>query len=145
MTALAANFQREKRGIGRVFAVPVAATTRIYKGGLVGIDGDGFAIPASDTASQKVIGVAIEEVNNTGADGALNVRVDADCEFRFVATSITQAMLGTMMYVVDDNTVDDAAGPTNDAPVGPMTQFISTTACWVYVPGLTVGTLVDVS
>jgi hypothetical protein len=138
MTALSADANREKRGEGRVFALPVAGDAVIHKGALVGFDADGFAIPASDTASQVVAGVAMEAKDATGlADGAVKVRVQAGAEWKFIASSITQAMLGVEMVVVDDNTIDDAAGATNDVPIGRLTEFISTTLGWVYVPGLT--------
>lgn len=139
MTALAADAQREKRGIGRVMTFPVDGESIIYKGALVSINAAGYAIPSTDTASLPVVGVAVEKRDATGlADGALKVNVDCDCEFKFAASSITQAMVGTNMCVVDDNTVDDAAGPTNDIVVGKLTEFLTTTSGWVYVPGLTI-------
>lgn len=138
MTALAADSQREKRGIGRVFHVPMKASTTIFKGGLVAIEAaSGFAIPASDTAATPVIGVAIEKKVSGGANGDTIIRVMADAEWLFVASSITQAMLGTDMVVVDDNTVDDAAGATNDIVAGKLTEFVTTTKGWVYIKGLT--------
>lgn len=138
MTALARDASREKRGIGRVFHYPVKANAILYKGAIVTIDVAGFAIAATDVATNKVAGVAIEKVDATGfADGDKWIRVDADCEFLFAASSITQAMVGALMVIVDDNTVDDAAGATNDISVGKLTQFVSTTSGWVYVPGLT--------
>jgi len=137
MTALAANANREVRGVGRTLRVPVATAKHIYKGAIVAIDANGFATPGTDTAGLQVIGIAMEDVNNTGADGALFVHVDCEREFLFTASSITQAMLGDLMVIVDDNTVDDAAGATNDIAVGRLTQFVSTTSGWVCVPGLT--------
>lgn len=136
MTALAADANREKRGLGRVFSLPAAAV-KIWKGGIVALNTAGFATPAADTASFICAGVAIETVDNAaGAAGDKRIRVMADAEWKFVASSITQAMLGTAMFVVDDNTVDDAAGPTNDVAVGKLTEFLTTTSGWVYVPGL---------
>jgi hypothetical protein len=137
MTAITVDAQREKRGIGRVFALPMS-NVKIVKGALVCVNTSGYAVSAADTASFVVAGVAIEQVDNSGGSaGDKVIRVDADCEFKFVASSITQAMLGTDMMVVDNNTVDDASGPSNDVPVGKLTEFISTTLGWVYVPGLT--------
>lgn len=140
MTALAADAQREKRGVGRVMTFPVDGGSVIYKGAIVAVNAAGFAIPAADAAGIAVVGVAAEKRDATGlADGVLKINVDCDCEFKFVASSITQAMVGLVpMTVVDDNTVDDAAGPTNDIAVGKLTEFLSTTLGWVYVPGLTI-------
>jgi hypothetical protein len=116
----------------------VAASTTIYKGGIVMLDADGFAIPGADTASLNVVGIAAEgRDNSSGSDGDLEVEVECDAEFLFAATSITDAMHGTVMVVVDDNTIDDIAGATNDRPVGILTQRVSNTQGWVYVPGVT--------
>jgi hypothetical protein len=138
MTALATAFARPKRGVGRQISVPVNASSVIHKGGLVALDSDGFAIPAADTASTRVVGVAIESKTGGASDGDVRVIVEYDAEFLFTASSITRAMTasGAAMCVVDDNTVDDAAGPTNDIYVGQLTDFVSTTSGWVYVPGL---------
>lgn len=135
MTALAADAQREKRGIGRVFHFPVAANVTIYKGALVRMSAGGFAEPAAAGAGGPVVGVAIEKVVNGAVAGAVNIRVDADCEFLFAASSITQAMVGTAMLVIDDNTVDETSASSSE--VGKLTQFVSTTQGWVYVRGLT--------
>lgn len=137
MTALGADSQREKRGTGRIMVFPVATGVTIYKNGIVGINAGGFAVPGADTAGLQVAGIAYEQVVNSGADGAKKIRVEVEAEWLFAASSITQAMLGDLMVIVDDNTVDDAAGPTNDVPVGRLTEFISTTLGWVYVPGMT--------
>lgn len=136
MAALTADSNRQARGIGKVYRLPVKASTNIYKGAIVAIDAGGFAVAGADTAGLQVIGIAMEKVLNTGADGAAFVHVDSDREFLFAASSITQAMLGDLMVIVDDNTVDDAAGATNDIAVGRLTHFVTTTSGWVFVPGL---------
>lgn len=137
MAALAADKNRLKRGTGVIFSFPMAAS-KIYKGGIVHINAAGFAAAGSDTTAQVTAGIALETVDNTGgAAGAKTIRVEAQAEFKFTATSITQAMVGTNMVTVTDNDVDDAAGATNDIVVGKLTQFISTTEGWVFVPGLT--------
>lgn len=137
MTAITTDAQREKRGLGRVFHGPMAAV-KIVKGEIVAINAAGFFTNGADTSGfLGVAGVAAETVDNSGGSaGDKKIKVDADCEFKFVASSITQAMLGTSMYIVDNNTVDDAAGPTNDILVGKLTEFLTTTSGWVYVPGM---------
>jgi len=107
----------------------------IYKGGLVNIDANGYAMAATDTASEWCAGVADETVDNSGGSaGDKWVRVISGRSYRLAATSITQAMLGEVMYVVDDQTFDDGGGPTNDVPVGTLMEFISVTEGWVYIP-----------
>ena len=138
MTALTGAFDRSKRGQPTTRRFPVNAASVIYKGGLVAIDTDGYARPMSDTASYRCAGVAAESKTGGTADGDVYVLVEGDADFLFTATSITQAMLATTqaMYAVDDNTVDDAAGATNDVFVGVLVEFVSTTSAWVNVPGL---------
>ena len=134
MAALTANRNTESK-LGDLMIYPVEAGEHIYKGAIVSIDDDGYLMPGADTASHRCVGVADEEVDNTGgADGDLNCRVVSGRKFRFAATSITQAMLGDAMFIVDDQTFDDAAGATNDVPCGRLVEFISTTEGWIFIP-----------
>lgn len=132
MAALTQDRITDKRVPG-LMAYPVAATTKIYAGALVCVNSAGLAVPAADAAGVKVVGVAKRTVDNSaGAAGALWVEVDCPIVARFAATSITQAMVGTVMYVVDDNTFDDAVG-TNSIKVGVLIEFISATEGWIYI------------
>lgn len=115
------------------YGYPVLTATTIYKGAIVSVDDAGFAVPASDTAAHRVIGIAKETVLNPGASGVNWVKVVSGRAFLIAAVSITQAMVGDVMFVVDDQTVDDAAGTTNDVPVGRLVEFISTTSGWVFI------------
>lgn len=133
MTALAAAANRLSRE-DDIIGYPVLTATTIYKGAIVALDDNGYAIPATDTANLRVVGVAEDTVVNSGASGAKFVRVLSGRAFLFAATSITQAMLGDPMFVVDDNTVDDAAGATNEVPVGRLVEYVSATQGWVYIP-----------
>ena len=111
---------------------PVAAATKIYAGSLVCANAQGFAIPAADTAGLKFMGVALEQVDNTGgSDGAKVVRLRRRGVFEFNATSISQIMIGDPMYVTDDNTFDDASGTTNDIKVGVLVKYVTDTKGWI--------------
>jgi hypothetical protein len=111
---------------------PVAANSKIYSGSMVCADTDGYVVPASDTPGLKFLGVALEQVDNTeGADGAKIVRLRRTGVFEFDAASITQAMLGSTMYIKDDHTMDDAAGCTYDVRVGILVKMVSETRGWV--------------
>lgn len=136
MAAITVAVQREKRGIGRVFALPIAAE-KIVKGAIVAINAAGFASNAVAGAGPLgVAGIAAETVDNSGGvAGVLNIRVDADAEWLFACSSITQASVGLAMLVVDNNTIDETSASSNT--VGKLTQFVSTTSGWAYVPGLT--------
>ena len=122
---------------GKILSVPVAASEVIYKGALVCADSNGRAVAAADTAGySRVLGVALEQADNSsGAAEAINVAVKYATMVKLPATSITQAMVGTAMYVVDDQTFDDAAGATNEIFAGFLAAFESTTEGWLYLPG----------
>jgi hypothetical protein len=111
---------------------PVAANVTIYAGSLVCVNASGYATPAADTSGYRFAGVAMEQVDNSdGSDGALKVRLRRAGVFEFDAASISQDMVGTPMYAVDDHTFDDAAGPTNDIKVGLLVKYVSATKGWV--------------
>ncbi len=111
---------------------PVAANIKIYAGSLVCANTSGYAVPATDTAGLKFVGVALEQTDNTGgANGAKKVRLRRMGVFEFDALSITQAMVGTAMYVVDDHTFDDASGPINDIRLGLLVKYVADTKGWI--------------
>ena len=111
---------------------PVAANSKIYAGSLVCANTSGYAVPAADTAGLKFLGVALEQEDNTaGANGAKTVRLRRTGNFLFDAASISQSMVGSPMYVMDDHTIDDAAGPTNDIRVGVLVKYVSDTKGWI--------------
>lgn len=117
---------------------PVKASTKIYKGTLVAIDSAGYAIPAADAASNRVVGVADAQADNSsGANGDINLKVRTGVA-KFTASSITQAMVGQIMYVVDDQTFDEALG-TNGVKAGRLLEFISATEGWLLVQPTGVG------
>lgn len=115
---------------------PVLSNTTIYKGSLVCIDATGYAVPATDTSGLVVVGVADETVisPSTDSDGDKKVRVRSGEIYDFAASSITRAMVGNLMYVVDDQTFDDAAGASNDIPAGILLEFVSTTRGKIFIP-----------
>lgn len=111
---------------------PVAANSKIYSGSMVCANTDGYAVAAADSVGFKFLGVALEQVDNAeGAAGAKVVRLRRTGVFEFDAVSITQAMVGTSMYVSDDHTIDDSAGPTYDNRVGMLVKYVSPTKGWV--------------
>jgi hypothetical protein len=111
---------------------PVAANAKIYSGSLVCANSSGYATPATDTAGLKFLGVAAEQVDNTGgANSAKWINIYRSGSFQFDALSITQVMVGNAVYVVDDHTVDDYAGPSNDIRVGILVRFEGYNRGWV--------------
>lgn len=111
----------------------VYQSVKIYAGSLVCVNSSGYAIPAADAAGNVLIGVALEQADNSsGSSGDINVRVRANGTFEFAATSISQAHVGDLMYVVDDQTIDETT-PGNSVVAGILTKYVSTTKGWVKI------------
>lgn len=114
---------------------PVKDNDIIYKGALVCVDADGYLAPGADAVSYKFVGVAYEKVDNTltgHSAGGKSCRVYTEGVFKLVCTSaITQAMVGQMMYLTDDQTVAATTGGTYYIPVGRLVEYVSATSGWV--------------
>ena len=108
----------------------VKASTTISKDDLVAIDATGYAIPATDTAGVKFVGVAAKGVTNSGANGAKEVAVHRTGVISMAATSIAVTQVGAAMYVVDKNTFDETSG--NSIACGILVKYISATVGWLY-------------
>ena len=89
--------------------VPVAANARIFAGALVAANATGFAVPGSTATTLTYLGRAEISVDNTGgSDGAKVVQVRRLRAFKFAnlgADPVTQAEIGKVCYIVDDQTV----------------------------------------
>jgi len=118
----------------RVEAYPVATDTTIYKGSLVMLNSSGYAIPGADTASCVFVGVAQEQVVvASGADnGSKYVKVRRLGCFKFgYGGTAAITLVGTKVYLVDDQTVNAVASTTNDIPAGYVTQYVSASVVWI--------------
>ncbi|AEB09341.1 DUF2190 family protein [Desulfobacca acetoxidans] len=112
---------------------PVKAATKIYAGSMVAVDSTGYAIPAANAAGHQLVGVALEQVDNSlGASGARQVRVRTAGVFDFTATSISQANVGAEMYVVDDQTFDEV-NPGQGIRCGKLVKYVSATRGWIKI------------
>lgn len=105
---------------GELIALKVATNTTIEAGKMVAVNSSGYAIPAADTASTIVVGVADETVANAGADGAKSVLVRRGRLFKMAnhSTPVTQASVGSNVVVADAATVGLASAMTNDIVAG---------------------------
>ncbi len=107
---------------GELVSVKIAASTKIETGKMVAVNAAGYAIEAADTASIIVFGVAQETVDNSaGANGAASVLVRRGKAFKMknsATAAVTQASVGSSVYVEDDETVALASGTTNDIAAG---------------------------
>lgn len=101
---------------------PVAANTRIYAGSMVAINAAGFAVPGSTSTTLKAAGVAERRADNsTGAAGDIRVRLRKGAH-RFgnsaAADAIALADIGSVCYMVDDQTVAKTNGTNTRSAAG---------------------------
>lgn len=132
MAALTADriTQKKLRGLK---SYPMAAAVKIFAGSMVAINASGFAAPAADTVDFKVVGVAQKTVDNSaGANGDLNINVEAPVIARYDASSILQVMVGKIMYVLDDHTFTSSLGGSA-VKAGRLVEFISTSEGWIEI------------
>lgn len=94
---------------GILFPVPVAANAIIFAGAMLAANAAGFAVPGSESATLVALGRAEEKVDNTGgANGAKTVLCRTGRAFRYknsALDAVTQASLGRVVYIEDDETV----------------------------------------
>lgn len=128
MAALTADKKQTFLGVPQhTVSLKVATSMTIYNGALVSVNSSGYAVNASDTASTIVMGVALEQVVNSGANGAKSILVATGVIATLVAgTGITQASVGSSCVVSDNQTVTNTATATNDIPVGRIVSYDST-------------------
>lgn len=129
MAALTADRKLKYTHIRRTFTGDVKGATTIYLSALCAKTAAGYIVPASDAAAIKVVGVALEAVDNSaGADGDKTVQL-ATGVFEFVNAggAIVQAGKHALCYVADDQSVSTAAAMTNDVVAGLVDGFTTTT------------------
>lgn len=147
MTALADKrdtVAKQGGAIPQLLSLPVAASTKIYQGSLVGQDSAGRAIPATATSADKLrpaVGRAKAQADNSsGAAGAIYLDVDRGV-FSFANSASTDALTiadrGRLCFVVDDQTV--ARTSSNGARVvAGVVEDVDSDGVWVrvgsYVP-----------
>jgi hypothetical protein len=122
-----------QRGQGVILAYKLAASTKVFAGALVNLAASGgWAKNATDTASEKLVGVADKTADNTsGANGAKKVRVYKTGVFRFFGSGFVQGDVGLSVYVSDNQTV--AKSTTNSVLVGTIVEVISATEVYVQI------------
>ncbi|MCH8274212.1 MAG: hypothetical protein IH851_05430 [Armatimonadetes bacterium] len=113
-----------------IVSYPVAASTTIYKGALVGVNSIGYVVPMDHaTASLTYMGIAEETVDNSsGSDGDVSVRVSKTGSGVFAdAGTATQADIGQTLNVKTDNEVQvGTLSLTNVYAVGTLVALETT-------------------
>lgn len=116
---------------------PIAASTKIFQGSLVGINGSGYLEPAAAGSNKqlKIIGRAKDTVDNTaGTNGAKSVEVDRGT-FKWdnsaATDAVTQADFGRIVYAVDDHTVARTPAFGARPPAGRVMGVDADGSVWV--------------
>jgi len=131
MTALTEDRNTQRKD-GELIPLPVVADDCIYGGSLVAVNADGYLNPGSDTAGLIFAGVADARADNTGgAAGDITCNVRRRGCYLFAIAAATQANVGDVVYLVDDQTVGLAATTTNDIACGKIVEYYSATKVWV--------------
>lgn len=143
MAALTAGKQTPLQGKFRIKTYPMKAAAKVFAGGFASVDATGFLVDAADTAGQLCVGVVLGEGgpssptqgaydNTSGANGAIVVPIACDCIAHVVGTGLTQAKVGTVMMISDDQTVGTGTG--NSIKAGVLVEFVSATEGLIYIP-----------
>jgi hypothetical protein len=133
MSALTADRETKMKD-GELVSVPVAASTKVFGGGMVCANATGYATPGATATTLTYLGRAEEQVDNSsGAAGALSVLVRRKKAFKWAnlaADLVTQAELGKTCYVVDDQTVAKTNGTSTRSAAG-VVIGIDSDGVWV--------------
>lgn len=139
MTAISAARNTPKRNslpAPECVSVPVAASTKVYQGALVGINASGHAVAGTSVATSRVIGRARALADNSsGLAAAISVEVEFGV-FRFdnsaTTGAVTAADVGRPCFAVDDATVsrDSSNGARN---VAGAVVDVDSSGVWVWL------------
>jgi len=129
MTVLSADRETTRKEPG--YKSMLMGTDIIYKGGFVTLTAAGLVVAGQATAGYKFAGVAAEKVDDSAGAGTKWCKVYTEGLFLLVATSITQAMVGEMMYLIDDQTFDETPASGVAIPVGILVEYVSATSGWI--------------
>lgn len=128
MTAIAAAKKSVDRQDGEIYSFKQGAE-KIWEGALVMVNAAGYAVNATDTAGGVIAGIADETVDNSaGSVGDKSIKLRRKGIFTFVfGGTATIADVNTLVYVVDNQTVDLVGVTTNDVLVGRIVEFVTAT------------------
>ena len=118
------------------FGHPVAASTKIYAGGLVCINSSGYATKGATSTTLKCVGVAQELADNSaGSNGDIRVKTRRGC-FKFGNSSSTDAItladVNADCYIVDDQTVAKTNGSSTRSVAGKV-RDVESDGVWVEI------------
>jgi metal-dependent amidase/aminoacylase/carboxypeptidase family protein len=132
MAATTLDRNTKKRLIERQIVLTLAASTTIPLGVMVATNAAGLAVNASDTAALVVQGISCQAASTALGDtkivverGVFNMGNDGN---------VVAASVGTLLTVLDNQTVSTAATTTNDIGAG-YCEEIDADGVWVSMLG----------
>jgi len=125
----------------RTMVYPVEANTTVYLGGIVALNTNDNAVPASSVATLKIIGRAEmvvngipgqDAVNNPGAAGAMSI-VARRGVFMYAVNdgTIGAAQVGQVAFAVDDNSISANDGGSATAVSAQSVAFPAATSAQI--------------
>jgi hypothetical protein len=109
---------------GKRSPYPVKAGARIFLDTMVCLDATGYAVPGSDTAGLKFVGVASCGADNRlGSDGDKEVIVEKMGEYDYASSGLARGNEGDPLYIVDDKTV--GLSSVNSILAGKQSEYVS--------------------
>lgn len=132
MVALTKDRNTKSR-LGDARAEPMAATVKVFAGGILMRNAAGFVTKGATATGAVGIGIATDTVDNPGAAGAATVICVAGI-FAFANSAagdaIAQADVGKVCFIVDDQTVAKTNGGNTRSPAG-IVDGIEAGRVWV--------------
>lgn len=137
MAALTAPLENTPRlGGDDLWKLPLAASAKIWAGGIVMIDA-GYAKPGAVAVGKFVAGRAERSVDNTGGSAGAKVLEVRRGIFKYKCgtstDAITQADVGNACYVLDDQTVAKTDGSGARSKAGLIYQIDPDGGVWVEI------------
>ena len=132
MAALTAD-RNTPKSLGDNRVGKVAAGVKIFAGAMLVRNAAGYVLPGITAAGNHGVGRAHEAIDNSaGADGDLDVRFDPGIHRydNFPGGLIAIANIGSLAYVVDDQTVAATSNLNAFSPAG-LIEDVDTLGVWV--------------
>lgn len=119
---------------GELIPVPVAAGALIYAGGIAVANATGYGDKGQTALNLTYLGRWEEQIDNSaGIDGAVSGLIRRGKAFHFKNSAVdpvTQASLGKVCYIVDDETVAATNGVSTRS-AGGVVVGIDANGVWV--------------
>lgn len=118
------------------FEFPVAASTKLYAGGIACVNSSGYLTKGAASTTLKCVGITVQTADNSaGAAAAINGKVRRGC-FRFANSAsgdlIALADVGADCYIVDDQTVAKTNGSSSRSVAGKI-RDVDAIGVWVEI------------